>query len=244
MRAILAAIMSVVIAPTTLVTQRAAPESTPPALAVQFTAYQAWVDAALIGPLPKEYHTSRTFAVALLESSDDRLSAWRLRLRATSHAHPYIVASIQERVFRLGGFAEPQLRELSRSIPRAIRGPSDATQRAQAFATLIDPNGAATIRSNRSPTSDDADTNRTAVPPGNLPRGWPQDTVVVFGDTLYQITLNVMSFADWVLRGAWQPIGYTFLLSSRGEVLAWSRREGEYYPAVESRLRGSAQDDR
>lgn len=155
---------------------------------------------------------------------------WRGRVVSVSSIHPYLVASSENIIWRLGGFSSPELTSLTARFPERLRSVADAVERARALARLADPNGAVDVRfvgAMQSPAdSSVAERWRSA-----RPRGWPVDSVATPNDSTFVVQLTALSRNDWSGYGrGWVPIAYRFTMDAEGNVLAWARRAAEQLP--------------
>ncbi len=145
--------------------------------------------------------------------------------------HPYTVARVGERLFRLGGFHVPELIPLSNEVV-SLHETADVTTQALLLTRLADPHGAVEfLKATGSSPCTRASEVRSAwyrVRPAN----WPTDTLMALPDGSLLLNLTVLSRAvEGDFADGWDPILYRMAFSRTERLLAWSSRISERFAA-------------
>jgi hypothetical protein len=152
------------------------------------------------------------------------LSVWRAEVPNVSHWHPYLLANIDSRVFRLGGFTTPDLVAYVAAALSKEFSPDSAVSRATLFARLLDPHGSTRVIPLASAAADTDAKRALETLNANRQGDWPRDTVLRFGaNTLVRLTVFSLN-AGTGYGNHWVPIGYAFDFANDGRLQGWSRR--------------------
>jgi hypothetical protein len=156
------------------------------------------------------------------------LDLWRATL-PSDHSHPYLLASVNDKVLRLGGFAAPELSVVTSQLARGTMTDRDARGAAEQLALLADPNGAIQrIFVDRGDQPEYVSTVVTAWR-RRAPRDWPPDTVTAVESGGWFVRLTLLSRATRSYTLHWMPFAYCFAFDGEGRLLAWTQRAGEIF---------------
>lgn len=143
----------------------------------------------------------------------------RVLVQTSNNRHPYLVAVMGRKVWRLGGFSSPELIEVSSVIAQS-KPRIDIRDAALHLARLGDEHAALEFAS--------AQTFQPKAWAEERPSDWPADTVDSLDDGNFAVTLTVFSraveddFAD-----GWDPLLYRMVFQPNGTLVAWAKRRGE-----------------
>jgi hypothetical protein len=137
-----------------------------------------------------------------------------------------LVGVIDGRVYRLGGFPDPEPSKFWASVPPGLRH-QNPRERATILARVLDPHGAASIRFLDQDSANPARTDPLRIWWTEAPVTWPSDTIVVDADGGFRVRVTALSEMDpEETPGAWMPIAYSFRFNRLGDLTSWAQRVG------------------
>lgn len=147
---------------------------------------------------------------------------WNARI-PLDHWHRYVVAHHNGKIWKLGGFAQPELQQFSAEV--GLGGASSSLEDAKRLIGLADPNGS------NSTFVSELDTGHPLHQAWLAARepAWPVDTMVAVDTTASLVRLTVLSNVQNSYDQPWTPYVYTFLFGRDTRLIAWTRREGRTF---------------
>lgn len=157
-----------------------------------------------------------------IETAMRDIELWSARI-PLDHWHRYVVAHRNGKVWRLGGFAQPELQPFS--LEAGLGTGEGAREIAKRLIVLADPNGSSLVFVSDLNVGDPLHqawmTAREAA--------WPVDTIATLNGTVSLIRLSILSNEEHSYARAWTPFLYTFVFDANARLLAWTRREGRKF---------------
>lgn len=157
----------------------------------------------------------------------DGLDLWRATL-PSDHSHPYLLATLNGAVVRLGGFTAPELRAVASRFASGGLDTQRVRARSEQLALLADPNGA--VQWVYVTKADQPGYGSTVVSAWRkrAPKDWPRDTVLATQAGWFaQLTLLSRDTRSFTLH--WVPLALSFEFDRDGQLLAWAQRRGEVF---------------
>ena len=193
----------------------------------QYVASQAFTELALrthsqsTRVAPNDIRLERVVGIV------DGLEVWRATL-PSDHSHPFLVASLNGGLVRLGGFTAPELSTVASYLVRDRLDVRKVRALAEQLALLGDRNGA--VQSIFAAKADQPSyVSLVALAwKKQTPSDWPPDTVVATKDGwVAQLTLLSRNTRSYALD--WEPLVFSFEFDQRGRVLGWAERTGQSF---------------
>ncbi len=155
------------------------------------------------------------------------LDLWRATL-PSDHSHPYLLARLNGKVIRLGGFTAPDLWTVASQL---APGGLDA-ERARAFseqlALLADPNGAIQWIYVEKADQPAYVSKVASAWKKRAPGDWPRDTVMA-NEAGWTVQLTMLSRDTRSYTLHWVPLALSFDFDRDGRLLTWAQRAGELF---------------
>lgn len=193
----------------------------------QYVAGQAWTEIMLrTASLPTPVATGAIQLERVVGTSNG-LDLWRATL-PSDHSHPYLLATMDGEVVRLGGFANPELGVVALGRSLGEVNAEKVRTLSEELALLADPNGALQwVYVGKADGPGYASTVSSAWRK-IMPRNWPRDTVVATaGGWLTRLTLLSRDTRSYTLH--WVPLAFSFEFDRKGRLMAWAERAGESF---------------
>lgn len=148
-------------------------------------------------------------------------------LTQVSHWHSYVVACHEDKVYRMAGFGDSDVHDLSTALSRRINSESDAVRFAAFIAAASDPQPTKSLIVTPFRQADTADSSMIATWAQMRPATWPREHAAQFSDGSIGVTLTRISHDSTGIRTA---TSCSYLIHSGGQILASSCNSLDFTP--------------